>query len=429
MKKRILSFITSLFVFAFSVTCCYCQPVYATVPGVAEAAIIWEGWETLSLILGVTTEFNDNLTISKNNDIQYEYYYNAIQNDSSLSSSEKAELVSQLDSTRAGYADKIINLGSSLWNWLTQFIYNTQIKTTENLYPLLSDTQKAIFNSWSGRCAILYPNRVVPDGDFIVILHGDNILDSPYANGVRGDGTTWYTFNRTGYIEYMSSRDNVLTYTTGFKDFTIPTIAGFSYVLYPDKLENETFENPETSNSLVGSPSWQEYIDGITGNFSIVDGSLVDTNTGEAPIVLDGEALDNAIAGIQDGTLTWEQAIDTAFDNTDTGEITDYPSPISKKALDELIVGLNIDRVQNKFPFCIPHDLQLIMQGATSVSSNSAPVIEVPLHIEYNGTVYFDSERAIVIDFNMFNDIIPITKTKIIRNLTRSQIFTFNRNT
>lgn len=409
MKKRIICCISAIFIFCFTTVNCYLQPVYASIPGVAEASIIWEGWETLGLILGVSSEFNNNLTISKNNDIQYEYYYNKIVNDTSLSENEKNQLIADLDTTRQGFLQRVINVGSDLWSNLLSWVYNDQIKTDANLYPLLSDTQKTIFNSWSGRCAIIYPNRVVPYGDFAVIIHGDNILDAPYANGVRGDGTTWYTFNRTGSYEYVSSQHNILTSGTGFQDFTVPTVAGFSYVLYPDKLQDEIIENPEITNSLVGSPSWQDYIDGITGNFSIVDGSLVDVNTGDAPIVLDGEALDDAISGIQDGTLTYDQAIEQAFEDTDTGEITDYPSPISKKALDELISGLNISRLENKFPFCIPHDIQMIFSGASAVSAN-APVFNIPIHLEFNNHVYYDNQQAIHIDFSMFDDIIPIFK-------------------
>lgn len=382
-------------IFIFTTICCYLQPVYASMPGIVEASVLWEGWETLGLILGVSTEFNENLTISKNNEIQYNYYYDKIMNDDSLSSSEKANLVSQLDTTRNSFVDNIVNIGSDLWNWITRIIYSDKVQVVPNIYPYLSNFQQQVFNTWSGTCAVAYYN-----GGYWV-FQGDGLLQEPYLFNVANNGNRSYYISNSGNIKYVDNTDRV---GSGGSPMPITVYSGYvlSWQYIPDKIVNEIPEdNSDNSNSLVGSPSWQDYIDGITGNFSIVDGSLVDVNTGDAPIVLDGETLDNTISGIQDGTLTYEQAIEQAFDNTDNGEITDYPSPISKKALDELIAGLNLSRLENKFPFCIPHDMQLILNGATAVSSN-APVIDIPLHIEYKDHVYYDNEHAIHIDFNDF---------------------------
>ena len=81
---------------------------------------------------------------------------------------------------------------------------------------------------------------------------------------------------------------------------------------------------------------------------------------------------------------------------------------IDLSTLDNLIDSLDLERLETKFPFCIPNDLMLIMNGATAVSSNQAPVIEIPLKLEFNGTVYYEKDDAIVIDFNDFSGVVSI---------------------
>ena len=69
------------------------------------------------------------------------------------------------------------------------------------------------------------------------------------------------------------------------------------------------------------------------------------------PKVLDGEDLADTIAAVQDGTVPWDQAIPNVFSNTDTGAIEGETPVIGKKALDEMVTGLRIQRIRQKFPF------------------------------------------------------------------------------
>ena len=403
---RCIAFFLAVHVFLFSFVYCFCVPVYAA-GGIVEAETIWQGWQTLGLILGVSTDFDNNISISANNQRQYEFYYNKIMSDTSLSENEKNQLIGELDTMRAGFLEKIIDVGQSLWYNLMSWVYNDKIKTEINLYPFLTSSQKSVFDSWSGTCVIARPLNY---NFTTIIFNGSSLYAFPDNYRTDGDGTKYYYSNSSGAIYLMDNSQDYATYFSRQYAFSVKPSQTLQWQYIQNKDVNQEILDSDNSDSLVGSLSWQEYIDGITGNFSIVDGSLVDTNTGEAPIVLDGDTLDDTIAGIQDGTLTYQQAIDDVFDNTNTGDIVGEVSPVGKKALDEMITGLNVSQVQYKFPFCIPHDIYLIASGAAAVSSN-APVIKIPLHIEFRNTVYYDNNEAVVIDFKMFDPIIDIVRT------------------
>ena len=173
----------AVFIFCFTLTYCFSVPVFATSPGIVEAETIWNGWQTIAFMLGFSNDFNDQLSTSKNNDLQYEYYYNKIMNDNSLSSAEKDTLIYQLDQARLSLSDKIILIGEDLWSFLLRFTYEDKIKSVPNLAGNLSTDSRAYFDAYEGTCAIY---SVVGDfgaGRTTIAIFGNGCMANPLDQG------------------------------------------------------------------------------------------------------------------------------------------------------------------------------------------------------------------------------------------------------
>lgn len=394
-----------------------CIPVYATVPGVVEAESIWLTLETIALNMGVTLEFMPDKSISYNNEQKRQDMIEYIDQelaDGVITQSQHDAAIANLDNltgvngSHVGVGDAI-NLGADLWSSLSRFYYKKYIETTVLLYPSLAGDCKQYFDSYTGRCAIyatIYPTGNLPSNTQIVVVFGDGCLSEPvfdsYLSPVNASIYKCYESTSQRCDVFYNSEDSVrLNQSLAYSDFFVGRNISVQY--FDNKLANESIIDGN-EDALVTFPTYQDYLDKLSDIYELLDGKIVVKDTGEAPTVLDGDTIADTVADIQDGVTSWENAIPAiqAAEGDTTGDIVGENSVIGKKALDELVTGLNVSQIQNKFPFCIPSDIKEIASGAATVSGN-APVITIPLKLEFAGTTYYEDDEAVVIDFKDFS--------------------------
>lgn len=421
MKKKIKALILAIFI---GVSSFFNNIVAsATVPGVVGAENVWQLWETLAFTLGVSLSFDDSKTISYNNDYQRQALMDQIQSsyDSGyITQAQYEDCVQNIDNiiedANTHGIGNVIDIGENLWSQLTQFYYKKYIEQSVNLISSLSPSVQQIFNNYQGKCAIYA--QIHPQGDsstpYAYVFFGSGCLSSP----VRGDSgsiagvpyTYWTIYNSSSSDGYYCFSNNSTVYS-GYSSRGDYFVGDNILVQYFDyKAVNETIVDTNNDDALVSFPSYQDYVNKLNDIYELLNGQIVVTDTQEAPTILDGETVGNAVAGIQDGTTTWEDAVPIALEADDAGTIEGDNPIIGKKALNEMVSGLRINRLKTKFPFCIPRDIKNIVAGAATVSGN-APVIEIPLHLEFKNHVFYDSDQAVVIDLNDFAGVAEIFRT------------------
>lgn len=410
MKKKIKAVIMAIMI-VITTFFSNIMSVSATIPGVVQAENVWLTLETLAFSLGVNLPFIPDKSISYNNNQRKQEIIDSIDkqlSDGVITQQQHDDAIQQLDDMlvlpgQYGVGSAI-SIGEQLWGCLTRFFYDNYIKSSPNLVTTLNPDALDYFNSYSGTCAIYSIFASNNPAQTSIVVFSDGAYESPVYKGQSYGSSVWEIAYKNAQYYYMLS-DGTLDITSGYTTRAFFG-QGINVQYIPDKGVNEVITN-DNENALV-SGSYSEYTDKLSEIYSVVNGQVVVTDTGEAPVVLDGDTLDNVVADVNDGTLTWENSIPQLFSQEDTGDIDQNTPVIGKKALDEMVTSLNLDRLKTKFPFCIPNDLMLIMNGATAVSSNQAPVIEIPLKIEFNDHVYYDNDSAVVIDFNDFSGVVHI---------------------
>lgn len=423
MKKKIISIFLIL-----CITILSSVPAFASSGGgvgIIEAESIWSGIETLALMLGVTVDFNDKLTTSKNVDLFKEQFIDQQQerlDNGEITQTEFNNLVASYDTMIGNFRDhSIVDVPSELWYAFTKWAWS-QIEVTTDLYPLLLNSQKAFFDNWEGMCAIysvVYPDQLgVPSNTHTVAVFGNGCLSQPIYQNAWNKPAPNQDEKFSYWKIYESQTQNAIYYYDSESSERYSIKIGYCYFddvtvnvqFWDYKEKNEVPAVSENENALIGDSSYQDYLDRLNDIYSLLDGKIVVTDTGEQPKVLDGEDLADTIAAVQDGTVPWDQAIPNVFSNTDTGAIEGETPVIGKKALDEMVTGLRIQRIRQKFPFCIPDDIKTMFSGAAELS-DEAPTIIIPCHIEFAGHVYFDDDELITIDFNDFESVIVIFRS------------------
>lgn len=424
MKKRIISILSALFITAYSIVNCSLVPVLAT--PVITSEVLFNGLMTLLFSLGVTLDIT-NLTKDTANDIMQNYIEDSIDGNNLL----EDQYQEFLDNLQYGY----IVLGRDLYFNLRDNIYNDNIKY-EFIVKDIPDDFKSFIGSYSGTYVFYttYKNDAISNDNLVSYLfcysvynngnyeisNSIDIYNVPVFTRSYG-GNLWYRFGNCSDAIAVNFWDNYGTYPTishGSGGYSNNTNLEFSSNRISDVIMNpfpsnvlqfNNIGNVESNgNDLIFEPliiDNQESYDLIMDGVWIDNGDFITTLDGDIPQVIDGDTISDIAGDVKSGDLTWEQAIGDIIGSYDDTISPDLPLTPSK--LDSLINGLNIERVLTKFPFCIPADLKLIIDGATTVSSN-APVIDIPFHLEYAGTVYYDNEHAIVIDFSDFESVVII---------------------
>lgn len=408
-NKRIKAFLLIACIINLTIT--NCIPVYATVPGVVEAESIWLTLETIALNMGVTLEFMPDKSISYNNEqkkqelieyIDWELSEGVITQSQHDAAIDNLGNLTGVNGSHVGVGD-VINLGADLWASLSRFFYEKYIYASPDLTGTLSSSAKALFDAYSGPCAIY----AVLDGDRpTIIVLSPYCLQSPIKGREYANVTYWQLCDGPSSETVHTIYNDGVTGTWQANMGNLFVGRTISVQYFANKAVNEDIIVNDGENALVSSPTYDDYTNRLNDVFSISNGHVVVTDTGEAPTVLDGDTIADTVADIQDGVTSWENAIPAiqAAEGDTTGDIVGENSVIGKKALDELVTGLNVSQIQNKFPFCIPSDLKEIASGAASVSGN-APVITIPLKLEFAGTTYYEDSEAVVIDFKDFSQL------------------------
>ena len=408
MKKKIKALILAIFI-GISSFFNNLTTAFATVPGIVEAEGIWMTLETLALTFGVSLDFLPSNTISHNNSVQRQLFIDDLNkqlNNGTITQQEYDDSLAEFDQY---FQDPLsvgdaISISPTLFNSLSHFFYDNYFVTGVDLTGYLSDDMLEIWNNYQGRCAIyrvIDKNQAGYPDDTIVVL-GDGCLENPIMFSDPGTYTYWYLNQGNASQGWLGNGLRLGSIGSG----QIYPFVGSSVTVqfFAHKGLNE---QPEVAKegALATFPTYQDYSDTLRDIFSVSDGQMViDDNP---PVVLDGETIADTVAGIQDGTTTWEDAMPTVFEADDAGTIEGENPVINKRALDEMVTGLRLNRLKTKFPFCIPSDIYNMVAGAGALD-DEAPVIKIPIHIEFRGHVYYDDDEAVVIDFNEFQSVINV---------------------
>lgn len=413
MKKKITAFLLAFNIFAYTSVCCYVQPIFAL--PVVSADVLFNGLITLLFSLGVTLDLT-GLTHEQANQTIDDRIRNGL---STLDNAN--ELLQQYNTLLENIKNGFLYIGIELGQALISIFKNDVVVPSQVLGSVPSIYQPYI-GSRTGYYA--YFTGVYNDGgtntSSLIIISDENsgvysmprnfsYLTPPVKSYQGSSYARWRFFtsdNADCMTEYYlkngdlygpantyGTSSDLIIQTYGSNTFTYNYLGAFSSPVVKDS----------TFDSLVGSADYDVV---INGQWVDNDGILT-TPDGVIPQVIDGDVIGGLTDDIQDGTITWQEALGSMVDSyPENPAVPDVGLDLS--TIDSLIDSLDLERLETKFPFCIPNDLMLIMNGATSVSSNQAPVIQIPLKIEFNGTVYYEADDAVVIDFNDFSSVVHI---------------------
>lgn len=411
MKKKISAFLLAFNIFAYTTICCYVQPVFA-LPVISSEAII-NGLITLLFSLGVTVDLA-NLS----EDAQLDKLDDSILNVISTADDNLELLQNQYATLKNNLQNGYIKCGVELWQFLQDNFYNDVVRPVyqHSFVPLA--LQSCFENNGYYFYFTNYYYSSYVQGDILICIRDGNFTNISYINpptdfrsfssrvdknfanlyGISG------TVNRTNYILVNGS---VSTEYTGGGTDNIVAISktnfdtNYSYKFLGYYVANNT---DFISLTDVSENDFDVIINGVWDS----SGSDVLTADGVYPQVISKDIINDYVEGINNNSTTWEGALLSVVENEYPENPAVPDNGLDLSTLDNLVDSLQLERLETKFPFCIPNDLMLIMNGATAVSSNCAPVIEIPLRLEFDGTVYYDNDKAIVIDFNDFSGVVAI---------------------
>ena len=422
MKKKILAFFFALHIFCFSLVYCFCCPVYA----VGEEVLLFEGFQSLMFMLGLSADLSSGMSQSQ--------WVTKVDSDFSNAIAQKSQ--EQQDILYDNYAEFKDNLQhgymiitDTLFDFFKDTAYDDVISPAIKVENVPVDFRSYIgtyagYYAYFGNtcnynetqtwdCLVAYGNNI----------NGGTLPDFSYYDPPQINQTNTYT--KRGLVIYVNPSHNI--YCRTWKK-----MKGSSSITTEDSLASSYnavevyFKRPENTNGQTTtykylgyfSSVWSTSYSTLTGDITksayenIIDDTFVNsdgyitTTDGVLPQVLDDTTIGDLVDDVKTGQKSWASAI---------GSITDsYPEnpampedTMTLPELDQLIADLHLERLQSKFPFCIPHDIQLIYSGATAVSAN-APVLVIPIDITFKEHTYFHDDEFITIDFSMFDSIIPI---------------------
>lgn len=370
---------------------------------------LWDGFQTLMFTLGVSVlAATEGEKIAAVTDIDEKVQ------DSFLSLG--ADLQRDLSQAWTDYKDNLSRgymlISEALFNHLQDVTFANEIAPA-GIVASLPSIFKNYFNAHTGYYCIC-TNCYDPNNPYKVRMYraDRDIFDHPIY--LFSTDSTTKEYRVIGYVSpscnyndiYWNPYENKLDGVDGYSTADGWSASAYFYVA-KDADPNYCYVHQDgtyAGQSLAGNISKSAYTGAISDVYSTdADGYIISNSTGTYPAVVPSSVTDALIDDIGTGTLTWDDALDDVSD----AEIDVPDGHLTLPELDALIDGLDIDRLETKFPFCIPHDMELMISGAASVSSN-APVIKIPLRLEFRGHVYYDENEAVVIDFNRFNSVVVI---------------------
>ena len=398
------------------------MPVYA----VGEGAVLFEGFQTLMFMLGLSADLSSGITEQQWVDKVDSYFANAI-------AQKNQEQQDILFDNYAEFKDNLEHgymlITDTLFDFFKDTAYNGPLATSIS-YNQLNSSQKQFVVSNSSRYSKIY---------FIFASPVD------YGN-TRNNWEMWaidYSFSNGSSVSIINPPDVEFVDSVSqtmkryiFANCSFPS----SYGVYTEvhlNSNNSTVSSglqltdkiqcvnhwrdtslPTFTYNYLGSLDTISYLDNLTSvdlstyndilddTFVVGDDGLIYTSDGILPQVLDDTTTGDLIDDVKTGAKSWASAISTITDSYPENPAMPEDT-LTLPELDHLIADLHLERLESKFPFCIPHDIQLIYSGATVVSSN-APVLVIPIDITFKDHTYYQNDEFITIDFSMFDSIIPI---------------------
>lgn len=410
----------------FSTFSCFVVPVFASSGGVGSTYSLYEGFQSLLFILGLSINTSDNISHDTLADHIDDNFLEAI---SGLDQSEIDSISSAYENFKDNLVHGYMLITPDLWDFFKDTCYNDISISVK--YKTLNSYQKDFIN----RNASIFPSTyfIFASPCRGMASYGAdyncwqmwvlNYSDSTKFSFINPPSYTFddyvsqtlkrykfadvsYSSSSIIYSETYSNRNNTLI-SSGYLNAsdiscvykTNENLSTFNYMFLSDMSNIEILDNLTDVSSNV-------YDNTLDNSFIVGDNGLITTNEGVLPQVLDDSTQTQLIDDITAGDATWISIISSIDDSyPENPAIPDQALTLPE--LDNLIADLHLERLESKFPFCIPNDIKLIFEGATAVSGN-APVITIPIDISFNGHTYYQNNEFIKIDFSMFDDIIPI---------------------
>ena len=421
MKKKITAFILAFTLFTFTTFI----PAFATVtPEVIDFPLLNDAFATLYFMCGLDYNFT-----AESEQGLYELMDDKTRE---LWANDQAAKKERLDNALDDFIDSVkrgygiaFNLDNELYEYMQEAAYADVIAPN----AVYKDAPQQMKNWVAGQTGnlILVSNAqggLAPDkkryqffnvGSYQPLENPVLLSSGAYANSPTGYEYQWQLTQNAGYnirYTYCNMGNNEDSFGTAVIDYSNYALVWTNYnpIEYAYIL-NHTSSYAFSTNSLINdyitSGQYTGIIDGVYGTDT--DGNVIIDSTGDFPNVIGRETIGGYTDSITDGETTWGAVIGSFA--TSTPAEPSIPAPdgsLTIDQLDSLIADLHLERLQTKFPFCIPHDLQLIFTGATAVSSNTAPVITIPMHLEFNNVVYYDDPECVTIDFNDFLPVVIV---------------------
>lgn len=414
----------------FTTILCYAQPVFASSPAI-DYSLLMDAISTLYFMTGL--QLPDGVNAFSNDKDRFEWMDSEVRAEFEKANTEKAEELKSyfdefIDSVKRGYGIAF-NLNNDLYEYMQDSAYANVIAPS-TINKNAPETMQTWLAGQTGNI-ILINNEYRASSSTnspVEFWNVGNItpLSSPYLiSKTIQEGSTattpavwYYTWRLTpessgypimshAYIDGGSLRvDRVdwLHYAmahTNDKDGS----GDLDFAIIMNHTSSFAYSTDALINDYISQGQYSDIIDNTYGVDT--DGNVIVDSTGELPNVIGRDTTNDYITDIQDGATTWGNIIGSYATSEPANPSIPADGSLTLPQLDSMIDGLDLDRLETKFPFCIPNDLMLIMNGATSVSSN-APVIEIPLRLEFNGTVFYDNNKAVVIDFNDFSNVVAV---------------------
>lgn len=422
MVKKITAFFVAFFIFTYTLTYCFYRPVFATVPVETDFSLLNDAISTLYFMTGL----GYNTDSSHDDEWWFEY---ADAQTVAIWQNEQAAKKQRLDDAWEEFKDSVkrgygiaFHLNEELYQELQDYSYSNAIAPN----GINSNAPQSLRNWLSSQNGnIVLVNNSYGYGSYYLNMGNNSLLSSPVLDSSSLNG--WDSNNQPVYLNtwrFTPVNSSNIRFTRAYVDngnlrtevvdwlkYGFVNVGGvqgqaveYAYIYN----HTSAYTNNSLIDSYITSGQYTDIIDDVYGVDN--DGNVIIDSTGELPNVIGRSTLGGYSDAIDAGDTTWGDILGSmAVSEPAEPSIPAPDGSLTLPQLETLIADLHIERLETKFPFCIPHDLQLIFSGATAVSAN-APVLNIPIHLEFDNHVYYDNQQAIHIDFSMFDGIIPIFK-------------------
>ena len=427
MFKKIEVFIT---LFILSCTIIFKTYVFASAP-VIDYSLLMDAVSTLYFMTGL--KMPDGINSFTTDKDKYDWIDSEIRAEFDKANAQKAQELHEsfdefIQSVKTGYG-RAFHLNDDLYQYMQDLAYSNAIapSTINKNAPTYLQTWLA---SQSGNIVMInneYRSSTSTNSPVEYWNVGSvTPLSSPYLQSKTiSQGSTattpaiWYytwrlTPESTGYpIMYHAYTDrgelrvdrvDWLHYAMAHTDDADGS-GDLDFAIIMNHTSSYAFSTDALINDYISKGQYTDIIDNVYGVDT--DGNVIIDSTGELPNTIGRDTTSDYINDITDGQTTWGQIIGSYADSEPAVPSIPADGALTLPQLDNLITDLHLERLNTKFPFCIPSDIKLIFDGATTVSGN-APVIHIPIHLEFRNHVFYDDSDGIVIDFNTFQPVVVI---------------------